>query len=509
MNPNIETKIQEISPVEAACDALVLFVPEKGNPLEAFQNVDQKLKNRLSGLLKEEHFRGKPGENLVYHTNGALNAARVIVTGVGEQSKWNDESFRRAAAAGTLAARNAACAHVCYAVPPNVTQNSRTLVQAIVEGALLATYRFLKFKTKEEELQPKKRIQSITLLTAATSENKAALDRAKIYADATIFARDLVNEPANNLNPAVLSDIAKKVAQESGLEFRVLEAPELTKLGAGAILGVGSGSKVAPRLIELKYKSGKKKARKTALVGKGITFDSGGLSLKPAKSMETMKCDMAGAAAVLCAMRAIPKLRPDQDVIGILCAAENMPSGSAIRPGDVLHAMNGKSIEIINTDAEGRLVLADGLSWAVREGATEIIDFATLTGACVIGLGPYVAGVMGNDPYLIAKIMDASSRTGERFWELPVPDEYDYMVKSDIADIKNLAPNSEAGAIQGALFLREFIGSAKWAHLDIAGPAWYDKDFFYIPKHGSGFGVRTILEYFSGGSPEAVRSARK
>ena len=494
---NIDIKIKESSPAEEAADGLVLFVPEKGEPFESFRAVDKKLKNRLSALLKEEQFRPRPGESIVFHTNGALQTPRVIVTGLGDPAKWNEELFRRATAAATLAARNAACANVAYVVPSEPATNREGLVQAMVEGALLSTYRYLKFKTKEDEIQPQKRIERITLLTNSTSQAKAAVDRAKIYAEATVFARDLVNEPANHLNPQVLSQIARDVADENGLEYRVLEAPELKKLGAGAILGVGGGSKIPPRLIQLTYRSGKKKARKIALVGKGITFDSGGLSLKPSKNMEAMKCDMAGAAAVLCAMRSLSQIGVDRDVIGILCAAENMPSGSAIRPGDVLRAMNGKSIEIVNTDAEGRLVLADGLSWAVREGASEIIDLATLTGACVVGLGPYIAGAMGNNQELVDRVIAAGKRTGETIWQLPIPDEYDFMVKSDIADIKNLAPNSEAGAIQGALFLREFVGDAAWVHLDIAGPAWNDKDFFYIPKNGTGFGVRTLLELLS------------
>ena len=247
------------------------------------------------------------------------------------------------------------------------------------------------------------------------------MDRAVIYAQATWLARDLVNEPPNSLNPEVLADIAKKIAKEKKLGIKILEKGELEKLGAGAILGVGMGSKVPPRLIQLTYNSGKKNAPKIALVGKGITFDSGGLSLKPSKAMETMKCDMAGSAAVLCAMSVLSELKPNCDVIGILCAAENMPSGSAIRPGDVLHAMNGKSIEIINTDAEGRLVLADGLAWVSRQKPDEIIDLATLTGACVIGLGPHIAGAMGNDAQLIGRIMEAGKEVGESFWALPVP----------------------------------------------------------------------------------------
>ncbi len=498
MNDKIQIVVRNSSPVTDSCDALVLFVPEKKRvPSDIFKVVDAKLENRLSRLLKAEHFQGKPGETIVYHTNGTLPAGRVIITGLGKPEKSSEETVRRAAASAAIAARNAACSRVSFTLPPATKAPRALLVQCIVDGSLLGVYRFFKFKTKEEEIQPGKRIKTITVLAERNPSNLAAVAKASLYCDATCFARDLVNEPANTLNPEVLSDIAKTVAADSGLDFRVLEASELKTLGAGAILGVGSGSKIPPRLIQLSYSSGNKNSKRTALVGKGITFDSGGLSLKPSKYMESMKCDMAGAAAVLSAMRALTEIKPDYDVTGILCAAENMPSGSAIRPGDVLHAMNGKSIEIVNTDAEGRLVLADGLSWAVREKANEIVDLATLTGACVIGLGPYIAGAMGNDQDLVTRIIAAGKRAGEEFWQLPVPDEYEFMVKSDIADIKNLAPTSEAGAIQGALFLREFIGEAKWAHLDIAGPTWYDKEFFYVPKNASGFGVRTLLEFLS------------
>ena len=295
----------------------------------------------------------------------------------------------------------------------------------------------------------------------------------------------------------MLEEKARQVAREAGLECKVIQADELKKMGAGAILGVGIGSITPPRLIILTYRPKKKTSRKIALVGKGITFDSGGLSLKPAKSMETMKCDMAGAAAVLSTMRMLPYLKPNAQVTGILCAAENMPSGTAIRPGDVLTAMNGKTIEVLNTDAEGRLVLADGLSWAEKNGATEIIDLATLTGACIVGLGPYIAGIMGNDPGLVQKVTHAGDEVGETFWELPIPDDYKPMLKSDIADIKNVATTGEAGAIQGALFLLNFIDKAKWVHLDIAGPAWSDKGFHYISKNATGFGVRTLLQHLS------------
>lgn len=500
MTLQIDVKISGTKAAEERCDALVLFVPEKDHfQFEVTREIDKKLKKALASVLKDEQFQGKGGDVLVYHGTQALKARRVILAGVGKSGALTGEQFRRASGAAAIAARNAACARVSFAVPDETTIGEGSLVYAITEGALLGSYRYTKFKTKEEEIEPGKRIEKISLITRKTSEIQEAISRAVLYADATYLARDLTNEPANALNPAVLADIARQIAQDAGLEIKILEKADLEKMGAGAILGVGSGSGVPPRLIQLSYNCEDKSAKKVALVGKGITFDSGGLSLKPSKFMETMKSDMAGAAAVLSAMRALPQIKPNCNVIGILCAAENMPSGSAIRPGDVLRAMNGKSIEVINTDAEGRLVLSDGLSWAAKQEADVMIDLATLTGACIIGLGPYVAGAMGNDKDLIQEILEAGRYVGEPYWELPIPDDYDFMIKSDIADMKNLAQNSEAGAIQGALFLREFIGKAKWVHLDIAGPTWYEKEFYHMPKNGTGFGARTLLQLLSSG----------
>jgi leucyl aminopeptidase len=367
------------------------------------------------------------------------------------------------------------------------------LCQLITEGALLGTYRFLKFKTKEEEIQPQKKIDFITLLMQPNPAAKAAVDKARIYAEATAFARDLVNEPANTLNPEVLAEIAKKVAEESGLEFRVIEAPELKKLGAGAILGVGGGSKVPPCLIQLTYRCGKKNAKRTALVGKGITFDSGGLSLKPSKSMETMKCDMAGAAAVLCAMKAMPKIAPGQDVIGILCAAENMPSGSSVRPGDVLNAMNGKSVEIINTDAEGRLILGDGLWYARKLGATHLVDVATLTGAVVVALGKLTSGLFGTPDAWVEQVRRVANAAGDRAWPMPIFDDYREQLKSEIADFTNTG-GRPAGSITAALFLKEFTGGLPWVHMDIAGTAWAEDARPFMPKGATGVAVRTLAE---------------
>ncbi len=496
MAQNIRLQISTAAPASEDCDALVIFVPQGEFTTSTFKELDRRLGGSLSKVLKQEKFQGKLGDQILYHASNGIRAPRVIIAGLGKKEDFSEETLRRASAGAAVAARDSASTRVSYTLPVGKVREDLAC-QAIAEGAILGSYRFTKFKTREDEAERSKEIQTISVLASKKTANQKALDSAKLMADATCFARDLVNEPPNALNPESLAEIAEKAARESRLKFRVLNAAELKRLGAGAILGVGSGSSVPPRIIELSYSCGKKGARKVALVGKGITFDSGGLSLKPSKSMESMKSDMAGAAAVLATMKSLSVIRPKVDVIGILCAAENMPSGSAIRPSDVLRAMNGKTIEIINTDAEGRLVLADGLSWAVKQGATEIIDLATLTGACIIGLGPYIAGAMGNDQLLIKRVIDAGREAGESIWQLPVPDEYDYMVKSDIADIKNLAPNSEAGAIQGALFLREFIGKAKWVHLDIAGPSWSEKDFFHTPKNGTGFGARTLMQFLS------------
>ena len=297
---DIDVSVSGIAPKDSDSDAVVVFVPEKDyRAFSSFQELDAKMEKALSTILKAEHFGGKQGDTLVYHTSGRIRSGRVIVSGLGKKAKWTEEGFRRAAAMGALAARNAACSHVAFAVPTETGLTPEVLAAAIVEAAILATYKFIKFKTKQEESEPEKRLSSITLLMNSNSAVQKGIARAKLFAESTCFARDLVNEPANELNPEVLSGIAKKVARDNGLTFRVLEAPELKKMGAGAILGVGRGSKVPPRLIQLTYNSGKKKARKIALVGKGITFDSGGLSLKPSKYMETMKCDMAGARRFL------------------------------------------------------------------------------------------------------------------------------------------------------------------------------------------------------------------
>jgi leucyl aminopeptidase len=367
---------------------------------------------------------------------------------------------------------------------------------AVAEGILLGTYRFDRYRAEPRPGRKHLRHVQIAAGDASTREVSEGIAFGEITSSATNFARDLVNEPAGSLVPEKMEEIARQVAQEAKIGITVFGTDELRRMGMGGILGVGQGSKNPPRLIRLDYKPAEKPLRKVALVGKGLTFDSGGLSLKSSEGMETMKCDMAGSAAVLATLKILPELAPRAEVVGLMGMAENMPGGGAIRPGDVLKIMNGKTVEVRNTDAEGRLVLADALSYAsTLPGLEEAIDLATLTGACVVGLGPMAAGILGNSDELVDGILAAARKAGEAMWPLPLYDEYTEHIKSDIADIKNTGIRW-GGAITAALFLSHFVRDGmRWAHLDIAGPAFGDKEYSYMKKGGSGVGVRTLTRY--------------
>jgi leucyl aminopeptidase len=333
----------------------------------------------------------------------------------------------------------------------------------------------------------------MTLVGRGGKKASAAVDAGTAIAEAVALARDLVNTPPGDLSPAVLAKQAIAVAERAGLEVEVVDEKQARKLGMGGLAGVGQGSDNPPRLVKLSYVPAGARAS-LGLVGKGITFDSGGLSLKPPDGMITMKCDMSGAAAVLAAMSVLPALGGRVAVRGYLCAAENMPSGKAIRPGDVLRMSNGKTVEVLNTDAEGRLVMADGLVTAVAEGADAVVDVATLTGACVVALGDKVAGLMGNHDGFLDQVRAAADRAGEAVWPLPLPEEYRSLIDSDVADIKNVSGGRSGGALTAGLFLREFVDGTPWAHLDIAGPAFLNESSPLHPKGATGFAVRTLVE---------------
>jgi len=377
----------------------------------------------------------------------------------------------------------------------------------VAEGIGLASYRFDRFKSEAT----KDRLERAVLVSRADSAAEGIAQAAAVV-EVVGLCRDLVNTPAGDLSPKDFARIAKEVAESTGLGIEVLKLDKIRAERLGGLLGVAAGSAEPPRFVRLAYVPEDVTDPVTvALVGKGITFDSGGLSIKPANSMMAMKDDMSGAAAVLSTMAACGRLGVQVRVLGYLPLTENMPGDAATRPGDVLRIRNGKTIEVLNTDAEGRLVLADALSLAVEDAPDAIIDLATLTGACVVALGKEIAGILGNDDELIAAVERAGESVGEALWELPVPAGYREHIDSDVADMKNIGANGQAGSLSAALLLQEFVGEVPWVHLDIAGPAFSDKNKHYVRKGGTGFGVRTLLELLSNYQPlgRAVQGAAK
>jgi leucyl aminopeptidase len=376
------------------------------------------------------------------------------------------------------------------------TLDRTAAAQALAEGACLGTYQFLKYKG---DAKPSK-LARVVVLGRAGQRVRDALERGGKVADAVAWARDLVNEPAGEKSPEDIAQLARQLARPRGLKARVLEGDQLVRERLGGVLGVGKGSVRPPRLLRLAYEPAG--ARTTlALVGKGVVFDSGGLSLKTAQGMETMKTDMSGAAAVIAAMSVLRDVGVRTRVLGFVPLVENMPSGAAMRPGDVLRIRNGKTVEVLNTDAEGRLILADALCLAAEEQPHAVVDVATLTGACVVALGDKVAGVMGNHDGWREQVCAAAARAGEQVWPLPLPDDYRKSLDSEVADLKNVSGGPYGGALTAGLFLEAFTGGVPWTHLDIAGPARASSDDGYVPKGGTGFGVRTLVELARGFRP--------
>jgi leucyl aminopeptidase len=413
------------------------------------------------------------------------------VIGLGDKKELSTETFRRA---GGRLARKAREIRVEEAVIEWPRQFKDDQIKAFVEGILLGSYQYNRYKTQLKDAP--KGIQKFSFQTPSdlVSSGQNSIRTAESYCAGAILARDLINGAPSDVTPKVLVDTARKMAK-GPIHLKVYEKKDLVRMGAGGLLGVNIGSAQEPYLIHLHYKPAKAK-KSVAIVGKGITFDSGGLSLKPAGGMETMKMDMSGAAAVLGVFSQLAQFKPNVEVHGIIPTTENMPGGRAYKPGDVLKAMNGKTMEVLNTDAEGRLILADGLSYAVQQKVDEIIDLATLTGACVVALGSLVSGAMSNDAKLLERVKTATGSEGERVWELPLVKEYHDDIKSKVADIKNIGAPGKAGTITAALFLQEFVGETPWVHLDIAGPAYLEREYPSIPYltyGGTGLMVRSLL----------------
>jgi len=477
-------------------DAVVVGVYAEEKKLrDPAGRVDQAAGGAVRNVLEAEKFQGKIGQVTHIHTNGTLPSRRVVVVGLGRRRDTTAESIRRAASAGVRRARDLGAKNVAIEVLGDRLR-ARQRAQSVVEGAILGTYTFDRYKREKTD----KHVDTLRLAEPDGRYRREATEgarRGQIFAEATWFARDLINAPANDVHPTHLAEVAADIAEAGRVKLQVLERDDCKELGMGAFLGVAAGSEQPPKFIHLSWTPSGRNRKKVAIIGKGITFDSGGLDLKSAEGMLRMKDDMSGAAAVLGIMRALPALKPAVEVHGLIAATENMPSGSAIRPGDVLRAMNGTTIEIGNTDAEGRLTLADGICYAIQKiNADEIVDMATLTGACVVALGPLVSGLFSNNNDLAKRLLAAADAAGERVWRLPLVDEYRENLKSDVADMNNVGPRG-GGAITAGLFLKEFAGERPWAHFDIAGPAFLEKDTPLAPKGGTGCAVRTILNFLT------------
>jgi len=455
----------------------------------------QRLAAPVVPLLEGRGFTGKVGEAVALPTLGRLPAATLLLVGVGERAKVDLEVLRRAAAAVVRQAGGARRA--VTTLPQVLPADPAAAVRALTEGALLAAYRFDKYKKATANGAGRPSGLTGLALAAGGSGGREALGAAvaagQARAAATNLARDLSNEPANAMHPDDLAAAARRLLGGKGVTVSVKDERALAREGFGGIVGVGQGADHPPRLVELRYRP-RGASGKVVLVGKGITFDSGGLSLKPPDGMKTMKTDMSGAAAVLGTMSALADLDVKVAVTGYLATAENMPSGRATRPGDVLTMKNGKTVEVLNTDAEGRLVMADALAVGAAAKPDAIVDVATLTGACMIALGTRYAGLMGNDEALAAELLEAAGEAGEPAWRLPLPPEYHREIESDIADLKNVG-DRYGGALVAGLFLQEFVDGRPWVHLDIAGPARSDSEDGYLGKGSTGAAVRTLLSW--------------
>ncbi len=490
----MKTNLSFATPAEVETDCLVVTVLDRGDkdkPQAALETSDAIVREAAAEVIASGEITGKAFETALLHHPAKMKAKRLLLLGGGKAKTFSAFDLRRLAGAAVRTLKSRGLRSFAF-VMPEAGLAADDAVKSIVEGAFVGNFDSDTYKSDRKD-------QKIDALTVVASGDKPklqqAIDEGQIIGESQNFTRDLVNEPSNRMTPNILAEQAKKMAQEVGLKCEVFGADKIKELKMGAFWGVAQGSDEPPALILLRYEpAGAPEKPVLGLVGKGITFDTGGISIKPADGMEKMKYDMAGGAAMLGAMRAIALLKPKVKVTCIVCASENMPSGKAQKPGDVQIAMSGKSIEIINTDAEGRLVLADGLCYARQLGCTHLVDAATLTGAVVVALGYANAGVFANDNPLYERFSRAVDKAGEKFWRLPLDDEYKENIRSGIADIVN-SGGRWGGAINAAMFLKEFAEDTPWLHLDIAGTAWMEDQKPWIAKGPSGIAVRSLVEF--------------
>ena len=489
---NIAVTATQLHEIETQLLAIGLH-QEAGSLPQAVAALDQALNGALQALLDEGDFKGDKGESALYYTRGAVGCKRVLLVGLGEKKQPDVDLWRQASAKAAQRAQKLGLGEFSFCIVDSL--EIMQTAQAIVEGAVLGSYVFAVHKTDLEEIKPAP--EALTLVVTDACQEAAAVEGARvgqIVADAVCLGRNLVNEPGNYMTPALLGEEAEQLAAEVGLQVRILEEREMVELGMGALLGVAQGSNEPAKLIVLEHNAGRDDLDTYVLVGKGITFDSGGISLKPSQGMQDMKYDMSGAAATVGIMRAVALLDLPLHVVGLVPATENLPGGRAYKPGDVLQSMSGQTIEVISTDAEGRLILADTLTYAQRFQPKAVVDMATLTGGCIVALGHVASGLLGTDAELLADLKVASEETGEKVWVLPLFDEYAEQIKSEVADVKNSGGRA-ASTITGGMFLSKFATGYAWAHLDIAGTAWAEKAVGYRLKGATGVGVRLLVQW--------------
>lgn len=484
---------ESADPGKKNTSALCFFVSEKSETPFGLPKMDQKLDFAVKQACKET--KGKTGNIAIVHTQHAIPAQRIIIAGVGPRHTITHEQLRLSS--GKLGKRiiELSLDEFCIVLPDNFPLKTKIAANAVIEGVRLAQYSFDKYKAEKRQKLP-----ALTLLVSEQSKISDTISTARHVTEGVLFARNIANLPPNECNPTYLASLAKSLGTKNRLKCTILSKNELKQKGFGGISAVGQGSKNEPKMIILEY-NGKKDEKPVLVVGKAVTFDTGGISLKPADKMDEMKFDKCGGCTVFGIMKAASELKLQVNLVGIIPAVENMPGGESYRPGDIIRLYGGKTAEILNTDAEGRLILFDALSYGIKKyKPREVIDFATLTGACVVALGTNVAGLVSNNDKLSEKIKCASERTGEQVWQLPINDDYMEMIKSEFAEIKNVGPGRVAGAITAAAFLASAVGNTPWAHFDIAGTAWVQtgsKDKSYNPKGATGFGVRLVLDYLN------------
>jgi len=491
----MQFQIKVGAPLKHVCQALVLGCFEDDMTQPLIKEVDQLLGGYLRTLYRQREFSGKQNKTRIIHTLGKIPADRIVLVGLGKKRELSTEKIRQGAGAAIQSMRDTGIRSIASLL--HLLKEDDEYLQAVVEGAFLGGYAFQQYKSKRDDNGGVDEVNLLFPKKAKPGVREKVVKNAQTLCEAVVLARDLVSQPGNVATPSYLAEKALEMSNMYGIDCKILEKEEIEQNNMAALLAVARGSRQPPRFIILEYLPAGPMLSPTVLVGKGITFDSGGISLKPREGMEKMKDDMAGGAAVIGTLMAAAALRLPVNLVGLVPAAENLPGGEAYKPGDVVRSMSGQTIEIVNTDAEGRMILCDALHYAQRYKPAALIDLATLTGACIVALGSFATGLMGNDEGLKRAVRNAAERCGERVWELPLWDDYGELMKSDIADMKN-AGGPEAGTISAAWFLKNFVGKSKWVHLDIAGTAWMDKDRPYAPKGATGVGVRLVVEYLRG-----------